>query len=291
MIRGRLYKSGLVFCLFFFAVSGQMVVKGLQNRITYDFEASYAVFLSQQLPEETWQYIFSEEIADTDYIADYLTAYQLLCGLKKSGSPLAEQMGTQLDSGELAELTTALRQDCPDAYEWFCGYNEQIWSNLCEPFIFPVGEVQGRPEADFSFADSWNAARTYGGERTHEGTDIMASVNERGIYPILCTGDGVVEKMGWLPQGGYRIGIRSENGVYFYYAHLFGYADLTEGDYVENGALLGWMGDTGYSEIPGTTGNFPVHLHFGIYLNDENGAEFAVNSYPFLRYLQWRASL
>lgn len=290
IIRNRFYKRGLVFLLLALAISGQMVVKGIQNRVTYDFEESYRVFLSQQLPEETWQYIFSEEITDVDYIIDYLTVYQLLCGLKKGDIPLSGQMGRQLAPEKLEELKSAIRQDCPQEYELFYCYNELIWTNLTEPFVFPVEEVKGRPEADYSFEDSWNSPRTYGGERTHEGTDIMASVNERGIYPICSIGDGVVEKMGWLPQGGYRIGVRSENGVYFYYAHLAEYADLCEGDYVESGSLLGMMGDTGYSEIPGTTGNFPVHLHFGIYLNDESGAEFAVNSYPFLRYLLWRSS-
>lgn len=49
--------------------------------------------------------------------------------------------------------------------------------------------------------------------------------------------------------------------------------------------LLGFMGDTGYSEIEGTTGNFATHLHLGIYLNDENGKEFSVNSFPMLQYL------
>ena len=36
----------------------------------------------------------------------------------------------------------------------------------------------------------------------------------------------------------------------------------------------------------GTVGNFDVHLHFGIYLNDENGTEFSVNSYSILKYLE-----
>jgi len=45
------------------------------------------------------------------------------------------------------------------------------------------------------------------------------------------------------------------------------------------------MGDTGYSKTEGTAGNFDVHLHFGIYLNDENKREFSVNSYSILQYL------
>ena len=98
--------------------------------------------------------------------------------------------------------------------------------------------------------------------------------------------DGVVEQIGWLRLGGYRIGIRSESGAYFYYAHLAEYAKEFEiGEEVSAGTFLGYMGDTGYSDIPGTTGNFPVHLHFGIYLNDRDGKEFSVNSYPAARYL------
>ena len=48
--------------------------------------------------------------------------------------------------------------------------------------------------------------------------------------------------------------------------HLDSYADIEEGDTIQAGDLLGYMGDTGYSKTEGTTGNFPVHLHVGIYL-------------------------
>ena len=73
---------------------------------------------------------------------------------------------------------------------------------------------------------------------------------------------------------------------YFYYAHLAEYAKEFEvGETVLAGTHLGYMGDTGYSDIPGTTGNFPVHLHFGIYINDENGQELSVNPYPMVLYL------
>ena len=138
-----------------------------------------------------------------------------------------------------------------------------------------------------TFADSWMESRKFGGERTHEGCDIMAAVNQRGHYPVVSISDGYVEKMGWLKLGGYRIGVRSPHGVYFYYAHLSDYAPgLGEGDEVKAGQLLGFMGDTGYSETEGTTGYFPVHLHLGIYVNDESGKEKSYNPYPFLRELE-----
>ena len=99
--------------------------------------------------------------------------------------------------------------------------------------------------------------------------------------------DGVVEKVGWLEKGGWRIGIRSIHDVYFYYAHLSSYAeDFREGDVIEAGQLLGYMGDTGYGKEEGTTGQFPVHLHVGIYVRNEEIPELAVNPYWFLKYLE-----
>lgn len=158
-----------------------------------------------------------------------------------------------------------------------------VWENLT---VFPVGAIDNMPEATVTFGNSWFSERSYGGERVHEGTDLMASVNTRGIYPIYSVSDGIVENIGWLELGGYRIGIRSESGAYFYYAHLSEYAEaFAIGDKITAGTLLGYMGDTGYSKVEGTTGMFDVHLHFGIYLQDEDGMEYAINPYPQLLYL------
>ena len=131
------------------------------------------------------------------------------------------------------------------------------------------------------YVDSWFFQRTYGGKRVHEGTDLMALINESGLYPVVSVSDGVIEKIGWLEKGGYRVGVRSSSGIYYYYAHLSDYADIYEGQKVKAGELLGFMGDTGYGP-EGTTGMFDVHLHFGIYVNDKAGNEVSVNPYWLL---------
>ncbi|MCI5827221.1 MAG: M23 family metallopeptidase [Lachnospiraceae bacterium] len=153
--------------------------------------------------------------------------------------------------------------------------------------FFPIPQSLSNPDYEAYFDDSWMSKRTFGGERGHEGTDIMLDPDERGLFPVLSMTDGVVEKKGWLPQGGYRLGIRSSGGIYYYYAHLYDYAqDMEPGTTVVAGQLLGFAGDSGYSNIEGTVGNFPVHLHVGIYYNDARGAETAVNPYPFLLSLE-----
>ncbi|MDD2980485.1 MAG: M23 family metallopeptidase [Hespellia sp.] len=160
---------------------------------------------------------------------------------------------------------------------------EQVYQSLWQDLsFFPVPEsLQGNENV--TFADSWMNERTYGGKRGHEGTDLMAAENIRGYYPVVSMTDGVVESMGWLEKGGYRIGILAPHGGYFYYAHLDSYASLQEGDEVQAGEILGYMGDSGYGP-EGTIGMFPVHLHVGIYLYEDN-LEVSVNPYWMLRYL------
>jgi hypothetical protein len=149
---------------------------------------------------------------------------------------------------------------------------------------FPIPRIEGDAE-DISYVDTWSELRSYGGKRRHEGTDIMAKNKIRGYYPIISITDGVVEKMGWLEQGGYRVGIRSTSGGYFYYAHLADYADgMKEGDVVIAGQLLGFMGDSGYGK-EGTIGQFDVHLHLGIYVETDTG-ELSVNPFYILKLLE-----
>ena len=164
--------------------------------------------------------------------------------------------------------------------------------------MFPVpNDYLGKIETPYE--NSWGSAREYVGEsakenakdesaqngaRKHEGTDIMAGNNERGYFPVISMTDGIVEKKGWLELGGYRIGIRSPGGAYFYYAHLADYADgIEEGVVVKAGDIIGTMGDTGYGKEEGTIGKFDVHLHLGIYLNckNEDGTETEISYNPY----------
>ena len=168
-----------------------------------------------------------------------------------------------------------------EAYRELYEYNHAIFTDLK---YFPV-PVDRSLEADINYKDSWFGPRTYGGERKHEGTDLMSTNNLRGYFPVLSITDGVVEKKGWLEQGGNRIGIRSDAGGYFYYAHLESYApELEEGDRVIAGQLLGFMGDSGYGK-EGTVGQFPVHLHMGIYVDTPSG-EMSVNPYHIMKILE-----
>lgn len=200
---------------------------------------------------------------------DYLLAWLI------SGEEKREQLSWY------AQRLQAVKEE---QYLEYTGYLASVWEDLR---YFPVPVSTLNEKAGVSFTDSWMFERTFGGKRGHEGTDLMAKINERGRYPVVSMTAGVVEKIGWLTKGGYRIGIRSPHGGYFYYAHLYDYAEEFQiGDTVEAGELLGFMGDSGYSEIEGTVGNFDVHLHVGIYVNQPDGTEMSINAYWPLKSLE-----
>lgn len=183
---------------------------------------------------------------------------------------------------QLVALNKKVMRFCPAEY----GELKELYSGLMEDLkYFPVPKSVSENKW-VNYIDSWGYERTYKGQRRHEGTDIMADVNKAGIYPVVSVCDGTVTNMGWLELGGYRIGITSDNGIYYYYAHLDSYADnIKTGDKIQAGQLLGFMGNTGYSKVEGTKGKFDVHLHFGIYYCKED-VEIALNPYFLLKNLE-----
>ena len=115
--------------------------------------------------------------------------------------------------------------------------------------------------------DTWGAARSEG--RKHEGIDIFA---KRGTAVLSAT-QGIVSRVGTNNLGGKVVWVTGPNLSRHYYAHLDDYADqIQEGDWVEVGEILGYVGNTGNAR------NTPPHLHYGIYLNRQG----ASNPYPYL---------
>ncbi|QTD41283.1 M23 family metallopeptidase [Sporosarcina sp. Te-1] len=131
---------------------------------------------------------------------------------------------------------------------------------------------------NYTYRGTWGASRGWGGRRIHEGTDIFAGYST----PVMSASYGVIEVMGWNNYGGWRIGIRDNHNTYHYYAHLAYFnKDLKQGDVVEPGTVIGFVGSSGYGK-EGTSGKFPPHLHYGVY--KYNGrTEWAFDPYPALR--------
>ena len=148
----------------------------------------------------------------------------------------------------------------------------------------------------YGHCDDFGAGRNFGFKRKHLGHDLMGSLGT----PVVAVEGGVIEAMGWNRYGGWRIGIRSFDGKrYYYYAHLqkdtpFA-SGLKEGDIVQAGDLIGFMGRTGYSDKENTNNIETVHLHFGLQLifdesQKECLSEIWIDVYDIVRLLSSHTS-
>jgi murein DD-endopeptidase MepM/ murein hydrolase activator NlpD len=140
-------------------------------------------------------------------------------------------------------------------------------------YVFPVyGPV--------AFGDTFGAARANTG--WHHGEDLFAPLGA----PILAVTDGTLFSVGWNDVGGLRLWLRDRYGNEFYYAHLSAFSQLAvNGNQVEAGDVVGFMGNTGDAE------HTPYHLHFEIHpfgLLDK-GYDGVIRPYPILQAWQ-RAS-
>ncbi len=116
-------------------------------------------------------------------------------------------------------------------------------------YVFPV-------YGPSSFTDSFGAFRGDVSGGWHHGDDIFAPLGA----PILAVASGTVFSVGWNTIGGNRLWLRDGQGNLFYFAHLSAFSPLAvNGNHVDAGSVLGFVGNTGDAE--GT----PYHLHFEIH--------------------------
>ena len=118
-----------------------------------------------------------------------------------------------------------------------------------------------------SFSDTWGAPRS--GGRRHQGVDMIAA---RGT-PIVAIYAGTIKRISTNTLGGKSIWLRAGNGDEFYYAHLDGYGDISLGQSVAEGYVIGYNGSTGNAP------DWLPHLHFEFH----PGGGSAVNPYPLVK--------
>lgn len=145
-------------------------------------------------------------------------------------------------------------------------YNARYSTLLSEalPKALPI-PVDGVTRAQIH--NSWGTARD--GGRHHKGIDIFASRNT----PIRSVTEGVVELKAMRGLGGQVVYIVGPGGYRHYYAHLEEFGPQAEGDWVEAGEVIGYVGNSGNAAISST------HLHYGIYTSSGR----AVNPFTYLR--------
>ena len=90
----------------------------------------------------------------------------------------------------------------------------------------------------------------------HQGTDFAAPIGT----PVMASGSGTVEYVGWKGGYGKYISIRHSAVYQTNYAHLQDYAKgIRRGAKVQQGQIIGYSGNTGSSTGP--------HLHYEVVVN------------------------
>ncbi|OQB14483.1 MAG: L-Ala--D-Glu endopeptidase precursor [Firmicutes bacterium ADurb.Bin193] len=140
---------------------------------------------------------------------------------------------------------------------------KKVWQDRYGLKVFsPIAAGYG-----YFHCDDFGNGRTFGYRRKHLGNDLMGSIGT----PIIAVESGTVEALGWNIYGGWRIGIRSfDKKRYYYYAHLRKghpyHKELSEGQIVKAGDVIGYLGMTGYSRREDVNNIQTPHLHFGLQL-------------------------
>ncbi|MHB8883956.1 MAG: peptidoglycan DD-metalloendopeptidase family protein [Methylovirgula sp.] len=92
--------------------------------------------------------------------------------------------------------------------------------------------------------------------RMHTGTDFAASIGT----PVFAAGNGTIISDGWDAGYGRRVEIKHANGYETTYNHLSAFArGLKQGEWVRQGQVIGYIGQSGLATGP--------HLHYEVLVN------------------------
>jgi len=142
---------------------------------------------------------------------------------------------------------------------------EQIsnWRNSSSALSKKISELDSDPVEHFAIpilfgVSLTNLTANYGDPRsdgrTHEGLDIMAVSGT----PIVSPTDAVGMKTGSGDSSGNFVYTANPGGEAFAYMHLDSIADISEGDVLAPGDLIGYVGNTGNAS------GGAAHLHFEV---------------------------
>ena len=167
--------------------------------------------------------------------------------------------GAKIDSGDILYAEFINQEQEYTAIRYYARSGEKFYfdkdgNSLRKAFL--------RAPLDFAYVSShFNPRRKHpilNKIRAHNGVDYAAKRNT----PVRSTGDGVIIHQGWKSGYGRTIQIRHGGEITTLYAHLESYnKKLGEGSKVNQGTVIGYVGDSGLATAP--------HLHYEFKVGDK----------------------
>lgn len=220
--------------------------------------AAQKVILEQKKVELTEaQALLDEKRAESDALLSDLVADKIeLIKLDEEYEAQLTALTDEIASLE-AEKTAALQA------EWIAAHPPQptpddpnpepVYPSSGEGFLFPL-DRSGYVCVTSSYG--YRVHPITGNYSMHNGVDL-AAYEGTAIY---ATKSGYVTTATYNYAYGYYVTINHMDGFSSLYGHMTHYI-VSEGDYVSQGQVIGYVGSTGYSTGP--------HLHFTIYYNGD----------------------
>lgn len=192
-----------------------------------------------------------------------------IAALAIAASPAAANetaAATQMTGAIKADAATAQGNGDREFTQLFASWKQHEQSGAVAALRQSVS-VPSRMPVDTARMSSGFGMRTHpvlGGHRKHTGIDLAAPTGT----PVYATADGFVAKAErWSSYGNY-IQIEHGGDMHTRYAHLSDY-NVTAGQHVKKGDLIGFVGSTGRSTGP--------HLHYEVRIAGE-----AVDPRPYM---------
>jgi murein DD-endopeptidase MepM/ murein hydrolase activator NlpD len=140
------------------------------------------------------------------------------------------------------------------------------------PSIWPVRNASGNAIGHITMFFGQNINPISGQYYIHKGIDIATY---RSGDPVVATADGQVVTAEYAFDFGNYVIIRHKHGYYTRYAHLQSFNRISVGQRVQQGQVIGFIGNTGISTGP--------HLHYEVHIGSD-----VVDPY---RYITIRSSM
>jgi murein DD-endopeptidase MepM/ murein hydrolase activator NlpD len=166
--------------------------------------------------------------------------------------------------------------DTSDAVNWKKSKGQQPDIPLIEWLKYNMPEMYGMSSAYKRYGTTGADAEVQGLDGAdHTGTDFAGPEGT----PIRAFTDGVVTWKGFDDSGGNMIVIEDVGGDLHKYMHMMEPSELTIGDEVFGGDVIGYIGNTGNSTGP--------HLHYQIQTNDNS---MLYNPHTFFKWYEGSSS-
>lgn len=177
-----------------------------------------------------------------------------LAAYTKTVNDLNDKIVITDSSSSAADLQADNKKDDVSKEESSSISEDSLKDVQTQPNVMPINGEILNPFSNGELVKS----ETLGVWKTHDGVDIKGDLGAQ----VKAMNKGKVTKVWEDPLMGYSVTIDHGNGIIGYYCNLSKEMNVSEGDQVNAGEVIGAIGDTAESEIAELS-----HLHFALKKN------------------------